>query len=239
VRNTNEDFSNMEDPDNKLILAVTELCQALRSDVSKMCEKMDADNKARYDAVADAVRKLKKDSDDPSNTMAERTAADSIGRGELAVLARAVSDLQRKVSRPMTAADRNSLADAQAKADAVLRTHGTQAEPPMAGETLVDYNIRLARKMQPHSAKWKGVELSIVAADSQAFENVLTEIRADALQAGLNPVGLKPFEHREITEVGPGGHRITRFVGNGSIFRQMSRPVRYVSYIGVRNTQHL
>jgi hypothetical protein len=178
--------------------------------------------------------------DDPDGTAAQQTAADrarsdSVDPAAFASLARSVGELTKKMTRPL--GDRNSFADAQAKADAVMRTLGSQAEPPMAGEHLVDYQIRLARKMQPHSAKWKGVELSIIAAASKAFEIALDNIRADAMQAGNNPVDLKPFEYREITEESRGGHRITRFVGNGSIFKQLSRPVRHVSYIGTRNTQ--
>jgi hypothetical protein len=105
----------------------------------------------------------------------------------------------------------------------------------MRGEDIVAYNIRLARKMQPHSKTWKGVDLSLIAADRQAFGIALDGIRADALQAGLNPVGLPEFQHRKIVKTTPGGHTITEFVGTGTIFKQMSRPVRHVAYIGVRN----
>jgi hypothetical protein len=141
--------------------------------------------------------------------------------------------LKKQISRPM--ADLNAYADAQAKADAVLRTHCESAEPPMSGEDLVSYNIRLARKMQPHSKTWKGVDLRLIAADSQAFNIALDGIRADALQAGLKPVGLKEFEHRKIVKQMPGGHIMTEFVGTGTIFKMLSRPVRHVAYIGTRS----
>jgi hypothetical protein len=117
-----------------------------------------------------------------------------------------------------------------------MRTHNERAEPPMAGEDLINYQIRMHRKMQKHSAKWKGVELSLIAADRAALNNVLAEIRADAMQAGLNPVGLPLFQHREIVQESPGGHKIRSFVGNGTIFKQMSRPVRHVAFIGTRSS---
>jgi hypothetical protein len=89
--------------------------------------------------------------------------------------------------------------------------------------------------MQPYSKKWKGTELSIIAADRQAFNNVLAEIRSDATEAAMSPVGMQPFVHREVTQTLPGGHRVTSFVGNGSIFAQLSRPVRQVGFIGTRS----
>jgi hypothetical protein len=129
----------------------------------------------------------------------------------------------------------NAFADVQAKADAVMRTLGSAAEPPMRGEDLVAYKIRTHRKMQPHSSKWKGVDLGIIAADQAALENVLVEIRADATAAGLSPVGMPEFQHRMITKQMPGGHIERSFIGNGTCFRQMSRPVRHVASFGTRS----
>jgi hypothetical protein len=164
------------------------------------------------------------------------TAADAVvGRSELASLSRQVSEMKKLQNRPMS--DLNAYADAQARADAVLRVHGERAAPPMASESLIDYEIRMARKMQPFSPTWKNVNLSIIAADGIAFGNALEAIRADAVQAGLNPVHLKPFEHKEYTEESRAGHRVTKFLGTGTMFAQLSRPVRRVSYIGTRNLQ--
>ena len=108
---------------------------------------------------------------------AVRVAADSVPRSEFAALASSVADLKKKQARPM--ADLNAFADMQAKADAALRSHNERAEPPMSGEELVNYGIRMHRKMQRHSAKWKGVDLGLISADRQALENIFNEIRAD------------------------------------------------------------
>jgi hypothetical protein len=158
--------------------------------------------------------------------MARRVAADSVDdfRHEVRVLSSAVAELTKKQTRPMEGLDK--FADEQAKADSVMRVLGSAAEPPMSGETLVNYQIRMARKMQPHSKRWKDVNLNIIAADGGAFQNVLGEIRADAYEAGMKPVGLPEFEHRKITKKGAGGHEITEFVGTGTIFRQMARTPR-------------
>jgi hypothetical protein len=242
-----------------LLAAVREIAEGLKSDLSGSLAQLDE----KCSSLADSVAKLKADAivstsqgmendmrrrgalksdnftDDnlAEQTAADRARSDSVDPAAFASLSRSVSELTKKMTRPL--ADRNAFADVQAKADAVMRSLGTQAEPPMAGEDIVSYNIRLARKMQPHSAKWKGVELGIIAADSKAFEIALDQIRSDAMQAGNSPVGLKPFEYREIVEETKGGHRITRFVGNGSIFKQLSRLVRNVAYIGTRNVAQL
>jgi hypothetical protein len=57
-------------------------------------------------------------------------------------------------------------------------------------------------------------------------------IRADAVLAANNPVDLPRFVHREIKTESPGGHKITSFVGTGTMFAQLNRPGRKVTYIG-------
>jgi hypothetical protein len=221
----------------EMLAAVREIAEGLKTDlsaqvdaISKRCdslnEKLDAKKKADEAGTRDRG---------VDGTMAERVVADSIGAAEFSALCTVVADLKKKVvGRPQ--ADLNAFADVQSKADAVMRAHNERAEPPMAGEDIVSYKIRQHRKMQAHSPKWKNVELGIIAADGKAFENVLAEIRADAYQAGLNPVGLPEFQYREVTQEGPGGHKIKSFYGNGTIFKQLSRPVRHVGYIGTRDS---
>jgi hypothetical protein len=236
--------------EDELLAAVKVIAESLKADltesiaaIDKKCDSLSekmkkADEAGTRDIGIDkSMRRRDEDADaDPvgeQRDAARRVAADSVGAAEFSVLCREVADLRKKTTRPQ--ADLNAFADVQSKADAVMRAHSERAEPPMAGEDLIAYKIRTHRKMQPHSPKWKNVELGIIAADGKAFENVLAEIRADAYQAGLNPVGLPEFQYREVTQEGPGGHKIKSFHGNGTIFKQLSRPVRHVAYIGTRN----
>jgi len=235
----------------KLLEAMNALVEGLRSDMTKHVEKMDA----RYDAIEkklDAKKKadeagardrgvdtsMRRREDEDADPVGEerhaarRTAADSVPRSEFAALASSVADMKKRQSRPMK--DLNAYADAQARADSVLRALGTAAEPPMAGEDLVAYNIRMHRKMQPHSARWKGVELQLIAADQLALENIFGEIRADAMTAAMSPGDAPEFQHRKVTKTMPGGHTVHEFIGNGTIFKQLARPVRHVKYIGPR-----
>jgi hypothetical protein len=231
------------DPE-KLLEAINEIVNGLRADMTKHGEEMSAKYDAclkKVDAAGVRQKGLKADDDgDDDPTMATRTAADRQARSDsandraaIAALARSVADLKKSQERGL-GGDRNAFADAQARADKVMRTFNEQAEPPMSGEDIVAYNIRLARKMQPHSPRWKGVELSLISPDKKAFANALDDIRADALAAGNSPVGMAPLQHRMITKVGEGGHTIREFIGNGTIFKQLSRPVRHVAYIGTR-----
>jgi hypothetical protein len=221
--------------DEATVQAIREIAEALRADLSG---SIDALSK-RCDALAEDVKANKK-SDEAGErdrgvdgTMAVRVAADAVDPAAFAALASSVADMQKKRARPMK--DLNAYADAQAKADSVMRALGSAAEPPMAGEDLVSYKIRMHRKMQPHSPRWKGVELQLIAADQVALDNVLGEIRADAMTAAMSPVGMPEFQHRMITKTMPGGHIVHEFIGNGTIFKQLSRPVRHVAYIGTRN----
>jgi hypothetical protein len=225
----------------ELLAQIAAVADGLKQHVNEKCDAMSA----KFDSAMGSIKK--RDADDPDDTMAERVAADQAGHravknsemradavdpAAFASLASRVNEMAKRNSRPM--ADLNAYADAQAKADTVMRTHGESAQPPMSGEDIIAYNIRLARPMQAHSKTWKNVDLSLIQADRQAFNIALDGIRADALQAGLNPVHLPEFHHRKIVQESPGGHRITSFVGTGTYIKQMSRPVRHVAYIGTR-----
>lgn len=221
----------------ELLKAITDVTEALRADMTDQVAKLDA----KCNALADTVAKKKADTagersgenEDDMGHMAERVAADSVPRAEFAALASSVADMRRKQTRPMS--DLNAYADVQAKADSVMRALGSAAEPPMAGEDLVAYKIRTARKMQQHSPRWKGVDLHLIAADHVALENILGEIRADAMTAATSPVGMPEFQHRMLTKTMPGGHTVHEFIGNGTIFKQLSRPVRRVQRFGGPN----
>jgi hypothetical protein len=223
----------------KLLEAVTTLIEGLRADMVKIG--------AKCDAAVDSIKKRdeagsrsgeNEDDRGGQRDMAKRVAADSasdiqVANSLLNGLARDMSALKKQVSRPMS--DLNAYADAQAKADSVMRALGSSAEPPMSGEELIPYQIRMHRKMQPHSKKWKGVDLGLIAADRAALDNVLSEIRADAVAYSMTGDDLPMCQPRKITKTTPTGHTITEWVGNGTFVKAMSRPVRYVTYIGARH----
>ena len=154
-----------------------------------------------------------------------------VSRSEFAALASSMAKLkQQQEARPM--ANLAAFEDVQTKADAVLREHGERASPQLPSEDIVAYSIRLHRPLQKFS-KWKDVDLGLIAADRQALGHLLADIRADAVQAARNPTGLPEFQYKEIKRQSPGGHIMTEFFGRGTIFKQLSAPVRKVARIGV------
>jgi hypothetical protein len=219
------------DPE-KLLETITALCEGLRADMQKQCEKMDA----KIDAVADAMKK-KKDNDDDlaEQTAADGRRADSVSKSEIDYLRAAVRDLQIKQPRTRTDADRNAFADWQSKADVAHRALGGQADAPMAGEELADYVCRLHRPLLKHSKKWAKADLFALSRDSSTLSAVLNEVRADAVAASMSPEGMPEFQHRAIETIGPGGHRIVTWVGNGSFYKQLTRPARHIQSIGAKN----
>jgi hypothetical protein len=213
--------------ETKLLEAIQALGAALRTEVADSIAKISE----RCDAMADAMAKSKTDNDGDDD-MAQQTAADSAVRSDLAYVKAALRDLQIKQPTRRPPTDLDALAEMQSRCDAAFIANGSRAEMPMQGEGLVEYTVRMHRKLQRHSAKFAKAELAQVARDPATFQQVCDSIRADALTAGLNPVGLPQFRYREIKTESPGGHKITSFVGNGSIFAQLSRPVRHVRSIG-------
>jgi hypothetical protein len=224
----------MDETTTKLLEAIQALGAELRTEVADGMAKISQ----RCDALDEKLKKsdAKKKADD-TDDLAEETAADRRSdsvrtRAELDTLRAQVNDLTIKQPRKRSDADRNAFADMQAKADVSYRALGERADQPMQGEELLDYTIRLHRGLQRHSKRWSKAELATVARDPSTLQQVCDSIRADAFEAANSPVDMKPFQHREIHEESRGGHKIVRFVGSGTIFGQLNRPVRHVGYIG-------
>jgi|GEM_PF-6486276 len=211
----------------ELVAAIGKITEGLKADM----KSIQADSDAKFaklnekaSAIADALAKKdakRRDADDPAgdmNDLARQTAADGI----------------MNTSRA-TSADRNAFADAQAKADSAMRTLGACAPPPMSGEDLVAYQIRLARHLQPYSKTWKDADLRKIAADSAVFGIALEQIRSDAMSASRDTTGMPEYQHRMVERQLPTGQIAREWVGRGTIFKQLSTPPRYVRRIMTPN----
>lgn len=219
----------------KLLAGVKAITDAMAGDMTEKFAAMDSQYKALADSVAELKKKDSAGERDIDGATAEPTAADSrrdsVSRGEFRALQERVNDVTIKQAyrRP---ADRDALAELQARADVAYRcVDNTRAPEPMQGETVVDYAVRLHRPLQRHSKRFAKSELAVIARDPATFNTVLDGIRADAYEAGLNPVDLPMFQHREIKTESPGGHRITSFVGTGTFAAMMARaPKRVIGF---------
>jgi hypothetical protein len=183
-----------------------ELRTAVADGMAKISQRCDALDEKLKKSDAAGSRSGGNEDDMAQQTAADRAKSDAVSSSALASLARSVAELKKNQTRSM-GGDLNAFADAQARADTVMRAHGASAEPPMAAEDLVAYEIRLARKMQPHSPKWKRTELSIIAADSIAFQNVLADPRRRNV-GGLAPdrpqAVRAPRDHPDVAHRPPG-----------------------------------
>jgi hypothetical protein len=212
--------------ETKLLEAIQALGAALRTEVADSIAKINQ----RCDAIADA---MKKKADGEDDDMAEQTAADRRADSIQADLARLNNRLNSiDIHSKQNQATRDQYADLQSKADVAYRSWGEGCPPPMAGEGVLDYAIRVHRPLMKHSKKFAKADLLAMARDPATLNTICDSIRADAVEASLSPTDMPLFQHREIKTESPGGHKITTFVGTGTIYQMLSRPSRYVTGIG-------
>jgi 8-oxo-dGTP pyrophosphatase MutT (NUDIX family) len=223
---------------------------AAKADAAKKDEEDKKDDAAKKDAAKSDV--AKKDGDEAEETAADKkkdatksdkdedekkedaVKSDSVSREEFVALQNNYAALAAKVPVNLTDDDARGFADSQAKADAVLQVLGKHAPRPLHGESKRAYDVRLGRMLQPYSARYKGVDLAVIAADSVGFEIALEGIRSDAMAAAMKPTDLGVGEFRKIERTTPTGHKETSWVGSQSFIKAMSRPARHLSFIGKR-----
>jgi membrane protein involved in colicin uptake len=211
--------------------------------------KADAEEKAKCDA--EAAEKAKADAegkdgdmdkDKPVETAADRKDSEEEAKmkadaeeKERADRAKAdadidkrIADVEAKLPRQMTDADYEKMADAQARADSIYAGYGKRAPRPLDGETELLYRRRLSRDLQKNTKEWKDFDISLL--DAKSFAQIETKIYADALEAANHPADLADGDMRAIRSTNPDtGHRVTRFVGNGSFVRQFKQPARIIT----------
>jgi len=104
--------------------------------------------------------------------------------------------------------DRNALSEAESKADAIFLAFGKSAPRPLMNENHLPYRRRIAKTLQPHSKRFKSINLGVL--DATSFGAIEAEIYKDALDAARSPEGMPPnglmpvkrrsFGNREIIE---------------------------------------
>jgi hypothetical protein len=231
--------------ETKLIELIQALGETLRTEVadgiakiSQRCDALDEKLK-KSDTAGHRSRdgdEMRSDDGDVDGTNATRTAADRAERraDSLAADVRNLSNRLNSIDihSRQNQGTRDQFADLQSKADVAYRSWNESCPPPMSGEGVLDYALRIHRPLQRHSKKFKTTELLALARDPSTLSTICEQIRADAFEASMSPVGMPEFQHREIVENLSTGHISRRWVGNGTIFKQLSRPVRHVKSIG-------
>lgn len=127
------------------------------------------------------------------------------------------------VRRPKTDAvmdavlTRKALADAQARCDEAARLHGLSAAPPMTGETVRDYRLRLLGKFQQYSKDFKDIELSAIS-DEKLLDPIEARIYADAIAEASSPASAPAGMLREVRSTDEAGRIIRKFVGHPGVW---------------------
>ena len=131
--------------------------------------------------------------------------------------AAAKKDAEDKEAAAKKDAEAPMYADAQARADSVFIALGERAPAPMERETLLAYRARLASKLQIHSPDFKEIKLNAIA-DDAILTIAENRIYADAAKAANSPVVAKG-SLREIRKTSAGGHQVSEFVGDSSVWQ--------------------
>lgn len=192
------------------------IADAMSTAVTPLLARMDAveaavaNNPAKPLPVADADEEAEKKAKE------EKEAKEAKDKKDAEEKERADAEEKEKEEAARKDAEAPMYADCQSKADSVYSLHGERAPAPMEKETLLAYRKRLAGKLQIHSSEFKDVNLNAIS-DSTILSIAENRIYADAATAARSPV-IQGGVLREIKKTGPGGHQISEFVGDSSVW---------------------
>jgi hypothetical protein len=116
------------------------------------------------------------------------------------------------ITKPLSATDRDELATAQARADSLAQMFGDSVNPPLHGESPIEYRKRLAGKFQKHSAAVKGVKLDSL--DAASFGVIEERIYADAATVARSPAVLPAGRLMAHKRTDMAGRTITEYSGD-------------------------
>ncbi len=193
------------------------------------------EEKAKADAAKkDAEEQAKKDASEKEEMKkdAEVLAANTALKAQIA-------ELERRIPVELPEADRARFIDAQMKAERVAQTFGDSAGAPRwaNGETLAQYQRRLASKYKGHSPAWKDKDLAKL--DASVLDVVADQIYADAIAAAINPANIERGTLMERTETDRTNRRITKFFGDPeACWGPFKQPVRIVTGWQTKFTNH-
>jgi hypothetical protein len=119
------------------------------------------------------------------------------------------------LATPPSAVERDALAAAQMRADAVAAHLGTTATPPIAGESSLQYRKRVLTPVAARSERFKGASsASLAGLDAATLGPVEDIVYADAIAAAKRPENYAPGELRAVAERDTAGRLITKFYGD-------------------------
>lgn len=191
--------------------------------------KDEEEKKEREDAA-------RKDAEEKERMDASRK--DSAADDRMKRLEEALGDVVKVLPKARSDEDYHAMCDVQARADEVYSALGQRSAPRfLDGEDSLGYRRRLVRDLKKHSPDWKDVNIHAITDDS-AFSVMERRVYADAMSVAATPVTADPGTLRAVHRTGPGGHKITEYVGEPSTWMNtFAGPVRQYAEgrIAVRN----
>lgn len=201
-----------------------------RDAVRKDAARRDAEDREAAEARDRKDKALKDGGEDP-DAMADAARKDSgkviLTTAEFQAMKARLDLIEKNVPALISNADREEFSSEQARADTAYALHGIQAPPPMAGEMIKSYRVRLARAMQKYSKAWKEIDLSSLGADALTIG--AGQIYADSMAAGARADDVPDGQYRAVSRIDPTtGMRSVEFFGKSTIFRRFTAPTRRV-----------
>ena len=118
--------------------------------------------------------------------------------------------------------DPTELAAIQEKADAMLRLFNESAGRSLEGETVAQYERRMAARVQRHAPNYKDVNLH--EAMGSAFELIEKQVYEDARKEAARPTLIPEGELREVVTTDQSGRQMSTFYGKPSVWMQNFMP---------------
>jgi hypothetical protein len=130
---------------------------------------------------------------------------------------------------------RAEFADAQTRAERAYNAWNMRSNPPLAGERLRDYRIRLLRPMQKHSKQFSKSDLDLLPRDEAIFGATEAAIYMDSVAASSSPSSVPRGQLRMIVKRLPSGHTINEFIGEPQAWMdRFGANRRYVTRINTK-----
>lgn len=182
-----------------------------REDDSKEgAEKAGEKEEKHEEEAIRALEHAKREGEDEKRET-ERLDSQKINRelqAKLAAMEAKVSTLSRLPSNE----ERDAIASAYARADALARMLADEVTHALPGESSVAYRKRLAAKFQKFSPTLKSVKLDSI--DGPAFDLLESQIYSDAQAAALSPEVTSSGRLIPIITADASGRRVTSYAGD-------------------------
>jgi len=189
-------------------------------EAEKSLKKAEEEGKTEEKEEKKADSHKRSDSEEEKEEKKRADSQDKLSREnyELRAEIQRMNSTLSNLTKPLTVEDRDALARAQSRADAVMQMFGSHANVPLHGESPIDYRRRLAAALQKHSPELKAIKLD--ALEGQMFAMAEDRIYADAQTAALTPAEAPAGRLIPIISKDSSGREITRYVGDPKVWME-------------------